>query len=86
MSDSSAFADTVSVHGASPFDLVLGRRPDNFLRVEFEDNEGFGTTWHPEQNHAARLELKRRAWQPVLGSTCAASVRRHGIQAKLGIM
>lgn len=41
----SAFSDTVSVHGSSPFEL----RPEGFLKVEFEDNEGFGTTCHPEQ-------------------------------------
>lgn len=72
----SAFSDTVSVRGASPFELILGRRPDDFLKAEYEDDVCLGTTWHPEQNRANRLELKRRAWQAVLDSTFTASVRR----------
>lgn len=73
----SAFSDTVSVHGASPFELMLGRRPEDFLKVEFEDDdELLGTLWHPEQSHAKKLEHKRKAWQAVLDSTCTASIRR----------
>lgn len=43
------------------------------LSVQFEDNEGLGTTWHPEQNNTTLLALKRRA---VVDSACAASIRR----------
>ena len=70
------FSDVARVHGHSPFELMIGRRP----RTDFPNfgegppHEPLPLDSHADHEHAKKLEHQRLAWQAVVDSMCASEI------------